>query len=306
MKDLFALLCVMMMGVTQLNAQCQIPNGDFENWTDYTDSMEMELGLELSEEVFFPDGYFSLFRIVQLVFSDLIIDFFDTGMADRPLFASVERAEPGANGSQYCLQMRGDTLFDVTDLLSFNACGETPTSLKGFFRYEGEANDSLSIVVLFGDSTIVDESQTIAVTGFASGGGPSEWTEFESSVNYEEEGNTPDSMTVLIIVEKDQTVTGQTGFFQIDQLSLEGTTTAQFDQSRVVQDLVRPNPFGTYLELNPDRSIDRIWISDMQGREVRTVESPSPTLLTHDLAPGHYILRASNQDQVFVQKIHKQ
>ncbi|MBX2815238.1 MAG: T9SS type A sorting domain-containing protein [Saprospiraceae bacterium] len=301
MKTFLTLCFVFTFSCSQVWGQCQILNGDFEEWEDQTAQFETELGIMLVEEVMVPKGYFSLLRLVQLALGDIILPFFDTGVADRALFSSVQRAEPGAEGSQYALRISGDTLLEVTDLLSSYPCGERPTSLKGYYRYSGTSDDSLLVAALFSQGeAAIDEEQAIGVASMFAGAGSSQFTEFEVPITYSSPA-TPDSVTILIIATKEEG-SKENSFFEVDELSFIGATTSTADVALEVQDLITPNPVSDHIQVSNAQKLSSLEILNLDGQVLTHWSNVLPEHQVEHLPPGIYVARATSDQEVVVQK----
>lgn len=302
MKRLLTLLVMLSFTLSQGLAQCSLPNGDFEEWEDLTEAFAFELDLELVEEVTWPSEYSTLLRLVDLANSSFILPYFDTGMADQPLFAGVSRVEPGANGSNTALQIESDTLTGRIDLLTTIKCTEMPTSLKGFYSYTGESVDTLTVLALFHQGDRVTEAvDAMASSVFVAAGGPSEFTEFEVPFEYPAVLNA-DSMTLLIVVQKDVT-NSAIGTFRIDQLSLEETSTSLSD-IEISYQLIAPNPAFDHLEvLSSD--VERIEILNFSGQLVLDINQPLPSIDVSSLVSGSYVAKSVVGEKVVVQKFIK-
>jgi len=306
MKPLLFTLLSISISITQLHGQCQIPNGDFEQWEDGTDTIEFEFGFELIDQVFLPTNYFPLSRVTFLAIDALTEPFLDTGVADVELFSTLKMVSPGANGSGTAAQLMGDSLQSVMDLILKMECGQRPTSLQGFYRYSGSEGDSLIISALF-DSEKSPNDIATADFGFQfkTQGGPDEFTLFDIPINFEDDSYIPSFASIKIFTEKDPNSTTQESFFEVDEFALVGTTTSQRDFVVEAHELVAPNPFDDYLDLDMARGLQRVTITDLQGRQVMTAQNPGNRMITQNLAAGIYFMRAHTANEVFVQRLIK-
>ncbi len=286
----------------QIHAQCQPQNGDFEIWTDYTDSIAEELQLVLSEQVLFPEGWWPLGRLLDIALSDFIVPYFDLDTLDLDVFASIRQYQPGADGTGSALAISGDSLVLGSDLIQVFECGSSPTSMSGMVKYVGSGQDSLTIIALLHNSDLLDEEGAIAVATYETQGGPEEFVQFEVDFDYAEDV-VPDSASILIISKKPFEMSQDTSYFVLDDLSFdtESTPTIDVNSSEV---LVGPNPTSDILFVT-GQDIQRLRIVNLTGQVVRTAGqvSSGESLNVGNLPEGVYTVLAEKSNGLFSQRI---
>ena len=304
MKPLLFTLLSLAISTTQLQSQCHMPDGNFEQWQDATDTIQFEMGFDLIETVQLPGRFFPIVRLTFLATASVTEPYFDSGVADVALFSGLKMVTPGANGSATAAQLSGDSLEVIMDLLSKQECGERPSSLQGYFRYSGDDGDSLTISALFGsEKSPVDIVTAEAGFEFKTAGGPAEFTFFEVPITFDDDDYIPAFASLKILTEK--IGSGSESFFEVDELELVGTTTSQRDFIVENHALLAPNPFHSYLDVDATQDIRSLVITDVQGRQVKSFKNPKETLLIHDLPSGTYFARATTAHEVLVQRIVK-
>ncbi|NND08757.1 MAG: T9SS type A sorting domain-containing protein [Saprospiraceae bacterium] len=303
-KGIFLIIAVLLSSMTSSHAQCQANNGDFETWIDLTDSIEFELALELTEPVLLPEGWFPLFRLVDIAFSQFIVDYFDADSLDLDIFGGISQYAPGANGSDFALRIAGDSLILDSDLLQIFQCSGRPARLTGQYKFVGEAPDSLRIAALLHNSNVKDEEVAMGVATFISEGGPSEFTSF--SVDFDYKGSElADSATIIILASKDAANRNDTSYFVVDELEIEGGMVPTTDFAVYNSDLIFPNPVRDHLFLAPrQESAAYLEIYDLMGRKVFSLPSPGETAINvTELPSGLYIAKVKVGEKVFSQRI---
>ncbi|MDH3246045.1 MAG: T9SS type A sorting domain-containing protein [Saprospiraceae bacterium] len=304
MKTLSTLVILFAFSLSPAFGQCQIPNGSFEEWIDLTDSIERELALELLHPVEVPQGYFPLTRLVEIALSDFITDYFDRDTLDLPIFQSLQRYEPGANGTASALRMAGDSLVAVSDLLQIFECGDRSASLTGYYKYHGSDPDSLMIVALLHDSDIKQEDEAFAAAVFTTEGGPSEYTKFEAPFAYRS-NEVPDSASILIFTFRDDSATTDTSFFVIDELKIEGGSVPVREVVERNDFLIHPNPVSEVAQINaPHWQRASLQIFNANGMLMQSLEDVrhGQRLFLHSLPAGLYLMSAHDGDRRYIQK----
>lgn len=286
----------------QIQAQCQPQNGDFEIWTDYTDSIGEEFQLVLSEQVLLPEGWWPLGRLLDIALSDFIVPYFDLDTLDLDIFASIRQYQPGADGTGSALAISGDSLVLSSDLIKVFECGTSPTSMRGMLKYLGSGQDSLTIIALLHNSDLLDEEGAIAIATYETLAGPEDFVQFDAVFNYSEDV-VPDSASILIISTKPGEMSEDTSYFVLDDLSFvnESTPTADVNSTEL---LVGPNPVSELLYITGD-DIQRLRIVNLNGQVLRNVGqlSPGQTLNVSDLPEGVYTILAEKSSGLFSQRI---
>jgi len=312
MKTFLPLLFLTVFFVKETSAQCQIQNGDFEDWTDYTDSFEHELSLELLYPVVLPTDWFSVTRLLEIALSGFIVDYFDKDTLDIPIFEGLKQYSPGANGTASAARISGDTLLPVTDLIQFIKCNGRPEKMTGYFKYEGESQDTLIIsAVLFKGDELIDTTNAIGYAVFTIAGPPidisrnaAEYTSFSADFIYNSD-EVPDTAAIQIISSKDESNPSDTSFHVVDEIQFEGGVVATRDFYKEAPFALTPNPTVNELHFNMNISSSaEIELFDALGSSVlRKVVEHSDAISISHLPVGSYIGRIMTNAEIYWQKI---
>ncbi len=252
MRVFLCAILVLLFSQTSTDAQCPVPNGDFETLGDLTDTLAKELDLALKFPVTAPDGWIPILRPVEIAFSDFIIDFFDKDTLDIDVFSGVESYEPGANGTEKALQLAGDDLAFVSDVWRIFACHFRPEKLTGYFKYIGPSErDSLSIVALLMNDPSLNQDDAIGVAVFNAYGGPEEFTKFEADFTYTSDEN-PDTAVILIASNRYEAWPQDSSSFIIDEITFEGGSVPTRNVQVEKRIFLTPNPITNSVQLSPD------------------------------------------------------
>ncbi|MCB0666287.1 MAG: T9SS type A sorting domain-containing protein [Saprospiraceae bacterium] len=312
MKFILPLLLLLLSVGHELNAQCQVQNGGFEMWTDYTDSFEHELGLELTEPVIFPTNWFSIFRLTQIALSGFIIDYLDQDSLDIPIFNTLQQYSPGANGTATAAKISGDSLELISDLVQFAECSFRPEKMTGYFKYEGEGQDTLRIAaILYKGNELVDTADAIGYANFSVVGTPidisrdaADFTAFSADFIYNSDEN-PDTVAILILSTKDEANPNDTSFHVVDEIQFEGGVVPTKDYYQEAPYALTPNPATELLTLNLNsRYPIRVELYDAIGNRVLDKDvSSSESISIRHLPSGTYLSRIRSAEDIFWQKL---
>ena len=303
-KSIPLIFAVLLSFSTAGQAQCNVGNGDFESWVNLTDSIEYELALELKDPVLLPTGWFPLFRLVEIAFSDFIVDYFEEDTLDIEIFGGITRYAPGANGSEFALRITGDSLILDSDLLEIFPCSGRPGRLTGQYKFVGEAPDSLRITALLHNSNVKDEEAAFGVATFKTEGGTGDFVAF--SVDFEYKGpDLADSATIIILASKDANSLSDTSYFVVDELQIEGGMVPTTDYAIYTEDLIYPNPAQNQLFLSSrQEKVQYLELFDQLGRKVLSVPSPGTAATdVSSLANGMYVAKVKVGDDIRSQKV---
>lgn len=306
-------ILILLVSSMSLNGQepCVIKNASFEEWIDLTDSFEVELDIAISEPIIFPDGWFSLFRLLDFALSSLIVDYLEGDTLDIPVFDAVVPYTPGANGTETGVRIAGDTLFSSADAVQLTDCQARPSTFSGYYKYEGQGNDTLTLAVVLIDSELVDTSEAIGYAYYTVVGQGDDisrsvdYVPFSVDFEYNSEGD-PDSMVILVLNSRDQSNLTDTSFYVVDELVISGGSVSTADNNLEYTDALSPNPAQNYVRLQLDvpgsvnlelyNSLGTLVMSRKSLREGEDISIPH-------LTPGAYIAKLASGEQVFWQKL---
>lgn len=312
MKFFLPLLLILFSLNQQGYSQCQVQNGDFESWTDYTDSFEHELGLELLDPVVFPTNWFSIFRLTQIALSGFIIDYLDQDTLDLPIFNTLQQYSPGANGTNTAARLSGDSLELISDLVQFVDCPVRPERMTGYFKYEGEGQDTLRITaILYKGHELMDTADAIGYANFTVVGTPidisrgvADYTAFSADFVYNSDEN-PDTAAILILSTRDEENPNDSSYHVVDEIQFEGGVVPTRDYYQEAPYALTPNPANDILTVNLDsRETLQVELFNTVGYRVlkRTLSSSEVIPVSH-LPSGTYLSRIRSGQEIFWQKV---
>ncbi|MBK8505206.1 MAG: T9SS type A sorting domain-containing protein [Saprospiraceae bacterium] len=311
MKTILPLLFLILVLHYDTSAQCQPMNGDFESWTDYTDSFEHELALQLSHPIILPTEWFSLVRLLDIALSGFIIEYLDKDTLDIPIFEGLKQYMPGANGTASAARLSGDSLLLISDLIQYAGCGGRPDKLTGYFKYEGEGFDTLLIVAILHDGELIDTADAIGYAFFSVVGTPidisrgsADYVAFSADFIYNSD-EIPDSASIQIISTKDSQNPNDTSYHVVDEIRFDGGVVPTKDFYQEAPFALLPNPATDYLRVNlNDQGTVRVEMFDALGRRVinSLTNAQNDISITH-LAAGTYLTRIQSQRQTYWQKV---
>jgi hypothetical protein len=310
MKTFLPLLFLILVMHHDTSAQCQPVNGDFESWTDYTDSFEHELSLQLSHPIILPTEWFSLVRLLDIALSGFIIEYLDKDTLDIPIFEGLKQYSPGANGTESAARLSGDSLLLISDLIQFTSCGARPGKLTGYFKYEGEGFDTLLIAAILHDGELIDTADAIGYAFFSVVGTPidisrgsADYVAFSTDFIYNSD-EVPDSVSIQIISFKDSQNPTDSSYHVVDEISFDGGVVPTNDFYQEAPFALQPNPAKDYLRLNLDEGTVRIEMFDALGRLViNTIANAQSDISITHLTTGTYLTRIQSPKQTYWQKI---
>ena len=311
MKTILPLLFFSIFLNFDASAQCQPVNGDFESWTDYTDSFEHELSLQLSYPVILPTEWFSLIRLLDIALSGFIIDYLDKDTLDIPIYEGVKQYMPGANGTLSAARISGDSLLLISDLIQFTDCGGRPDKLTGYFKYEGEGFDTLQIAAILHDGELIDTADAIGYAFYSVVGTPidisrgsADYVAFSADFIYNSD-DIPDSASIQIISIKDSQNPNDSSYHVIDEIRFDGGVVPTKDFYKEAPFALLPNPASEYLTFNlADEGTVRVEMFDALGRRVLNLlgDAQNDISIRH-LTAGTYLTRIQSQRQTYWQKV---
>ncbi len=307
MRFLLVLVVLIVINCHRLEAQCQVPNGDFEELVDITDTLSKELTLILKFPVVAPVGWLPTFRTVEIALSDFFADYLDRDTMDLDIFAGLRPVNPGAAGTTTAVRLQGDTLALSSDMVQFFPCSARPEKITGFHRYVGSApRDSLIVMALLTSNQSLNQEDAIGSAVFITYGGPNEYTPFEASFEYVSD-EIPDTAAVLILSLKDEEHAGDTSHYVVDQIQFEGESVPVREITWQQRPFLTPNPITDRAALSVrTEEPGLLQIYDALGRPYyqSQVVNGNSVHLNH-LPTGFYLARFETRDQSLVQKILK-
>ncbi|OWY20916.1 hypothetical protein BVG80_14570 [Sphingobacteriales bacterium TSM_CSM] len=231
MKKLCIILFVALMSlVVPAHAQCNLPNGSFENW----ENIQVE-GISGPVEVYFPQEWYTLGGL----FAFLL------GFDDE---INLQQTTDSHSGS-YAAWLAPDEANPSADLLAIFACNERPQSFGGFYKFTGAMSGTAEVGVYFGKyNAVQDTLMPVGVGGttlLPSGQG---FNPFSVQIEYISP-EIPDSAYVIIQYDSETAVTGD-GLI-VDDLSFGSGVAVQpaFAPASGYAFTIAPNPASEFITL---------------------------------------------------------
>jgi len=320
MKSTFTLLLLSFFTFQLSFAQCDIPGGEMENFIDFTEEFEYDFEIETDSIIYVNQEFTPFLRFLFAILGDVLGDLVGTEIDE---FVSEglghNRYSPGADGTDYALQLTPGKFLNIADAGSENFyCGARPQSLKGKYLHEGSPNDTAIILALLDEepsydvifnSDTFDEFVNADVDGIGFMqlvGGPNTYTEFEIPINYNNE-TTPDSALIYILTFGDSLYVAQGNpmYYVIDQLQFTDfeVSTKDLDLSEAVD--LFPNPANESITIkSASHQLSNIKIYDALGQAIyqsNNTKQYQHTIDISQLTSGIYYLE-TDLDQYFARK----
>ena len=301
---LFSLICI-----SKTYAQCEVPNGNFEQWQDVTGPISSHLGIPLQFPVMVPEGWLPVQRLDELLMNEEVTDRLSQDSLDIEVFQGVRQVSPGALGSDYALLLGGDQYGFVSDMVTTFECDARPLRVTGYFKYLSELeHDSINIRVLLQSGSNTSVEDAIGIATYTAYGGPPEFYKFEADFQYFN-SEIPDKAIVSITAGRYISWPEDTTYYVVDEIAFEGggPTTAVEDAQIYSAFLLAPNPVLDIAYLQLDRTSESVVeVYDNDGVLVHTsIGFHSQRINLTDLSPGMYMVRFKDENSTHVQKIVK-
>ena len=254
----------------------QIPNGDFESWTDmgsYND----------------PDNWATL-----NAFTDILSTY------------TATQGSPGVSGDYY-LKLTSKNVLGVgvvpgiavsgeIDMVTYTATGgfayaNRPTALTGSWQYMAFGSDQGYVAgALTKWNAAGSTRDTIAVIYYPLPGMEMSWTDFSLDWIYLSPA-TPDSC--LIVFSSSGIAPVNNSYVYLDNLGFDGEATTGISDHTADQYAVYPNPASDHIEImqNGNASdVQEIFIADMTGQIVYRTDAFVQSVDVAELPAGQYIV----------------
>ncbi|MCF8364323.1 MAG: PCMD domain-containing protein [Bacteroidales bacterium] len=243
------------LAISQAFAQTAVPNGDFENWTDQYHIPNWD-GLNY-------DGGFLNFHT-----------FMRTTDAHTGNYAAqVETITQSLIGDIPGIAFTGSIDFDPTTFeYNFNVgvpVEGRPTSLKGFYKYAPEGNDSMAIVIgMFHWDEAQNNLDSIGGGFFFTGNAVGNYTEFEVPIMYFDPVEEADTMYVMLFSSLDSYHVGSV--LKVDDLSLNYNPVGMIESVDAENISIFPNPVSDELHViaGENACVSEFIVTDFLGRIV--------------------------------------
>jgi hypothetical protein len=262
------------------SAIAQIPNGDFEDWTDFGSYENPDSWITSNDQ----DGSGTeTVKLTEDAFSGISA-------------ARLENEEDDNGNVVVATLISGNTLSGKTGF----AYSQRPAFLQGYYMYKPKnGNDSCYIIVrLTHFNTVSQSTETIGTAVFSSADESEEYLLFSSAINYSSPTD-PDTATIEIRAGKFSG--GNEGSrLYVDALTFEDAATGVSQPATsFTQPLIFPNPAQDVIGINTSINTSAILtITDPVSNKVLKslpVTGHHQQFSLGDLLPGVYIYRLINE-----------
>jgi len=294
MKHITILLAAIIMFAcaANSNAQTQVPNGGFENWSDTVTCQAW-------------DGHISYgFGLFNQYFLTRTTDKHSGNFA-----AKIETKEDMLLGNIPGIVTLGKLEFSLLSGFSIEGgvpINSKPTKLKGFFKYDNVQGDTMAIVLfMYKWNTATNKRDTIVVKDFATNSTTPTYTPFNININYTPSSATPDTFNILLISSAGYAPQLGTKLY-VDELSFEyaNASIEEVTTEKVVE--VYPNPANDFVRVDINsQNIAQVRIVNMIGQEVYINENVYKTdIINVSVLPeGIYFVEVKADRSYFTNKI---
>ena len=138
-----------LLSIGQINAQCEIGNGSFEEWVTADFILSDGMDSSATAEVLLPESTTSFLRLFFLSFSAA----FDPSVA---LLLETEAQEligisqsTDASDGEFSVKLQAGYDVDVADIYAVFGCSELPEQVSLDVKHVGNSNDSLTVAFIF-------------------------------------------------------------------------------------------------------------------------------------------------------------
>lgn len=299
MRD-FLLLAFLFISTLQLNAQCEIPFAEFENWFDYTAQFNSEVGTTFEDgTVLYPDENASpFFRIFSILFGGIDPIEIEMNTAQEQINEELfgfDRTEESRNGD-YALKMGGDSNLGESDIIYIGSCEDVtaPSYLSFYYKHNGNFNDSLYFYVILGSDSLLEVSSLdddkIGATFIDSlivSEEIDEWQFKQIPVNINNDQTSLDSIVFLLDRYGDVSADN---YFIIDDIQWNIETPVVDHENELVFQLGQAlNNTEIYPYFNEDKyTFNSYSIYDQQGRLIRSNITLDKVIDISQYNPGTY------------------
>lgn len=227
---LFLLLTLMSFAQNE----CQIINGSFETWEDFTEDFD-ESGTLPEGTIMLPEGYLGLFRLIFSALEDLFSVFGGEELIEQSsMFFGLYQSTDASDGN-FSLQMQADENFPFVDAFTGLECidVELPSSFNFDLKHVGGGADTFSLFGTFSEESTLaldeyglQDAGAFFVIDSITMVGDTEWTSFNIPVVDNMNGISPDSVVLFMFMSsnEDSLSNGVESYYLIDNMSFNSET----------------------------------------------------------------------------------
>jgi hypothetical protein len=244
---LFSLLVILCLGMTNIQAQTQVPNGGFENWTDENTC----------------DGWQGKVSLLGIMNANLLTQ--STVSRTGQFAARVETKEMMLLGTIPGIATCGKMSFGLSGLALEGGVpiNGKPAKLKGYYQYDNMVGDTMLILVIMTKwNNTTGTRDTLSQRAFVSNQMTSVWAPFSINISYAPSTAVPDSFNIIML--SSAGYTPQVGsYILVDDLEFE------YNNQNIAE-----NDFSIFnLYPNPSNGIVNISINTNQTAEILVYNS---------------------------------
>lgn len=281
MRTLYTLLVIVFASGSMLSQACEIPNGDFETWTDLTIEFD-STGVLAPETVIVPEGYYPLFRLFLASFSQVLGAITDVDLAEN--YLGISRSTNASEG-EYAMLVSGNNIFSLSDAFSIFSCdGSLPEEIVLDMAHASTRIDTVDVVVTLSDNSesALTEDDLLATAGYGQQQyilqGDLAYTEVRIPIDDNLNGVAADTVFLWIIVNSDaeQVADGVEAGVLIDNIRFEnpvGINTPELSEAVKVY----PMPFKERIFLDNENEELRATLYNSSGMMIKKFQVDSGT-----------------------------
>jgi len=260
MRKIYLLsICVFSLFFVQnMNAQTQVPNGGFEQWQDTITCQHWNGKLSY------------LYGMFNIHFLSRTTDKYSGSYA-----AKIQTKKLSIAGVLDLGNVGLATLGDMSLGLSGIAIeggkpiNAKPTKLKGYYKYNNIAGDTMAIVLLmYKWNSSLNKRDTIAIEAFYNKNTVNTYTSFNMNISYMPSTVVPDSFNIILISSAGYAPQEGTIMF-VDEMAFEYPNSGTDELENTLNVDLYPNPAHNYMVLNLNGNVAQtVNIIDALGRNV--------------------------------------
>ncbi len=149
MKNAISTILFLLTVTTYSTAQCGVADGSFENWSFVPVELEDGAGTIYTNNVQLPDSTTSVLRFLFIAFEL----FFDPSLGlsfttDPQGVLGIEQSTDASDG-EFAVKLQAAYNISVADIFSPRTCSEVADSFSLDVKHVGNADDTLSVFVIF-------------------------------------------------------------------------------------------------------------------------------------------------------------
>ena len=149
MKKLLAITLIYLIISLPLSAQCDVENGNVENWTSSPFELDPETGTIYQNDVNIPDDNTSVIRLLFILFGSFGDPKYGEILESDPQgFIGIDQSTDASEGD-FAVKLQGGYGIPYADIYSPKQCTEVPDSFTFDLKHVGAFEDTLTVSVVF-------------------------------------------------------------------------------------------------------------------------------------------------------------